>query len=175
MRKLIDIVESDYRGQHGAPDREDGAPLYSLISGEIYPADVYGPNGRRYYAADTPEAYSICRAFAGRPNKMITIYRAVPKSLHGSKITPGDWVTITRAYAREHGRESLNNDFKILTKTVSARDIYTAGDSLDEWGYDPQPFISRQEEDAIRVSLGMQTVADARAAHKARVAALSRE
>ena len=30
----------------------------------------------------------------------------------------GDWVTITRVYAVEHGRSHLSGDFKIKSKTV---------------------------------------------------------
>jgi len=53
------------------------------------------------------------------------------------KINPGDWVTIFRPYASEHGRASLNNEYKILSKTVFARDLYTEGNSMYEWGWDP--------------------------------------
>lgn len=56
-------------------------------------------------------------------------------------INPGDWVAITKQYAVEHGRSNLLNQYKILTKTVYARDLYTDGD-IHEWGYDPQPRVS---------------------------------
>lgn len=52
-------------------------------------------------------------------------------------INPGDWVSIIREYAVIHGKSNLNNKYKILTKTVSAKDIYTEG-YMEEWGYDPQ-------------------------------------
>lgn len=54
-------------------------------------------------------------------------------------INPGDWVTVNRRYAVEHGQSSLDGKFKILSKTVRAKDIFTNGDSIHEWGYDPQP------------------------------------
>ena len=38
----------------------------------------------------------------------------------------------------EHGKDHLKNKFKIVTKTVKAKDLYTDGNSLSEWGYDPQ-------------------------------------
>lgn len=53
------------------------------------------------------------------------------------KINKGDWVTINKNYAIEHGRSNLNGRYKILSKTVVAKDIYTNGDSIHEWGYDP--------------------------------------
>ena len=162
------VREGDYRGEHIAPSKDGGAPLYDLTTEGMYPEDVYGPNGGRYYAPDEPDAFYKCMSYKGRPNKVITIYRAVPADLVRPKITPGDWVAITPAYAREHGRSHLQGAFKVLTKTVYARDIYTEGNSLDEWGYDPQPFVSSAQEDQIRVRLGMKTKAEARAAEQAR-------
>lgn len=53
------------------------------------------------------------------------------------KINPGDWVTITKAYAVEHGRSHLNNSYNIITKTVAAKDLYTESNSIHEWGYAP--------------------------------------
>lgn len=55
-----------------------------------------------------------------------------------TKINQGDWVTICRQYAVDHGDGALNGKFKILTKQVHARDLWTDGNSLHEWGYDPQ-------------------------------------
>lgn len=161
------VREGDYRGEHVAPSKDGGAPLYDLTAEGMYPEDVYGPNGGRYYAPEEPDAFYKCMAYKGRPNKVITIYRAVPADLVRPKITPGDWVAITPAYAREHGRSHLQGAFKVLTKTVYARDIYTEGNSLEEWGYDPQPFVSSAQEDEIRLRLGMKGKAEARAAAQA--------
>jgi len=52
-------------------------------------------------------------------------------------INPGDWVAINREYAVNHGKSYLGNKYKILTKTVRAKDLYTEG-YIEEWGYDPQ-------------------------------------
>jgi hypothetical protein len=59
------------------------------------------------------------------------------KKLKGLKINSGDWVTINKPYAISHGRSTLLGDYKILTKTVPARHLFTTGDSLHEFGYDP--------------------------------------
>ncbi len=158
MRKFIDIItEADYRGEHQAPDHVGGAALYDLTLNDMYPDDVYSSKGFTYYGTDAPDGFYKAMALKGRPNSIVTIYRAVPKELVRPKISPGDWVTTSRAYAREHGQSHLNGPFKILTKTVFARDLYTEGNSLDEWGYDPQPMISRNDEDAIRTKFGMKT------------------
>jgi len=54
------------------------------------------------------------------------------------KIEKGNWVTPNIAYAKLHGIGNLNNKYKIVRKTVRAKDLYTDGNSLSEWGYDPQ-------------------------------------
>lgn len=54
-----------------------------------------------------------------------------------TKINDGDWVTINRKYAVQHGKSVLNNNYTILTMTVPAKHLYTDGNSVHEWGYDP--------------------------------------
>jgi hypothetical protein len=49
----------------------------------------------------------------------------------------GDWVTPVRGYAVDHGRSVLRGDYKIVSKTVKAKDLYTDGNSPYEFGYDP--------------------------------------
>lgn len=51
------------------------------------------------------------------------------------KINNGDWVTINPMYAKVHGQSNLNNKFRVLSKTVSAKQLYTDGNSIHEWGY----------------------------------------
>lgn len=165
---MNELSEDDYKGEHSAPDSSD-APLYNLTGNGVYPLDIYSSVGYSYYGDDDFESFSICMAYKGRPNKPITIYRSVPADLVRPKINVGDWVTISKAYAREHGASNLNNKYKIITKSVYARDLYT-NNSLAEWGYDPQPYISRENEDRIRVSLGMLPTAEVRAAAASRKA-----
>ena len=54
------------------------------------------------------------------------------------KIERGNWVTPSKQYAKEHGRSNIKGPFKIIQKTVKAKDLFTDGNSLSEWGYDPQ-------------------------------------
>ena len=51
------------------------------------------------------------------------------------KINNGDWVTINPMYAKEHGQNNLNNKYKVITKTVNAKNLFTDGNSVHEWGY----------------------------------------
>lgn len=171
-----ELVESEeYWGEHEAPDPDNGAPLFNLIANGIYPKDVYESTGFTHYASDAAGAYSVCLSYKGRPNRMVKVYRAVPAELVRPKIMPGNWVALTRAYAREHGAANLNGKFRIISKTVFARDLFTEGNSLEEWGYVPQPFVPRVREDEVRLSLGMLTVADSRARAQARKAAITED
>lgn len=52
-------------------------------------------------------------------------------------ISPGDWVTINRQYAVTHGLSALKGNYRILTKIVSAKHVFTDANSIHEFGYDP--------------------------------------
>lgn len=137
---LHEDTESDYRGHHTAPMHDSGSPAWKLT--DTYPDDVYGPKAVQYYGtgnrAQDVEAFRLVQRLRGRPDAPVTVYRAVP---HDSvrEINVGDWVTITRAYAQGHGESALRGAYRILSQSVKARDIFTNGDSIQEWGYDPQP------------------------------------
>jgi len=62
---------------------------------------------------------------------------ANPSGEKNTGINKGDWVTINKVYAIEHGRSNLNSNYKILTKTVPASTLFTEANSIHEWGYDP--------------------------------------
>jgi len=163
MRKYIDILTETYHGEHRAPNREDGAPLYDLTLNGIYPDDVYSPRGREHdaHSHDSDGFYSAMQS-RGRPNKFVTIYRAMPRDVRPLKINPGDWVTLSQDYAKQHGISNLSG-YRVVKMTVAARDLFTDGNSLDEWGYDPQPSVPTAQEDEIRARLGMETKTAARA------------
>lgn len=54
-------------------------------------------------------------------------------------INIGDWVTLDRKYAVDHGEASLGGrgHYKVLSKTVPASSLFTDGNSIQEWGYYP--------------------------------------
>lgn len=144
--------DAGYRGSHRAPSAPFGAPLWDLTV--LYPQDVYSHLGPRYYASGMDydgEAFSIARAAKGRRDKQVRIYRAIPRSLpKNTQINPGDWVAIVRKYAVDHGESALNGDYRIISKLVSARDLFTDADSIQEWGYDPQPYTPIAQRDPIK-------------------------
>jgi len=53
----------------------------------------------------------------------------------GLGIGSGDWVTIDRNYAKLHGESNLGGRYKIVSKTVPAKTLYTDGNDIFEWGY----------------------------------------
>lgn len=140
-----DVEPQSYKGQHAAPTKDGGAPLWDMK--EIYPDDFYSSKGAQYYGdgAEPLRDAMIVRqmqSMKNRPNAPVTIYRAVPKSVSTKEaLNTGDWITLDRQYAKEHGEGALNGDYKIVSKTVKARDLFTNGDSIYEMGYDPQPRI----------------------------------
>lgn len=139
--------EDDYRMSHRAPDHLSGSPLYDLTLNGTYPPDFYSMHGLKYYGdVDNPGIYHLVCNFRNKPNARLVIYRSIPANLEGKiRINIGDWVSLTKQYVVAHGKAEFKGKFKILTKTVSARDVFTSGDSLEEWGYDPQPPVKRKQ------------------------------
>jgi hypothetical protein len=148
--------ESDYQMSHrpslgsGTEGDMDGASLDNVSNG-IYPDDVYSPRGVQIYGTGYKEldkqAHALIMEYRGKPEKSITIYRAIPKDATTSKISRGDWVTPIKQYAIQHGESNLNDEYQILTKEVKAKEIFTSGDSWLEWGYAPSTVQKHQDHD----------------------------
>ena len=81
------------------------------------------------------ESHQIIMDMRDDPEGMVTVYRAVPKNV--DVINPGDWVTINRDYAEMHGEGTLQGDYHIIEDQVQAQELYTEGNSLNEWGWNP--------------------------------------
>lgn len=132
-----------YRGTHTAPGPGGGAPLHDLTGGgEVYPADVYSPKAILYYGTGYPkadrEAFGLASKVRGNPDAEVTMYRAVPKDASIKNINTGDWVSLSKEYAKMHGESALNGEYKILSKKVKAKELYTNADSIHEFGYWPE-------------------------------------
>jgi hypothetical protein len=157
MRHLIAALKKivaegdDYRGEHTAPGHGEGAPMWDLRG--TYPDDIYTSQAYSYYRTgrdDDGEAIGIMQAAKGRRDKQIRVYRAIPKEAPG-KFNRGDWVALTKGYAKDHGEDNLGGKgkYKLISKAVPARDLFTDGNSVHEWGYDPQPFTSFEKRDPV--------------------------
>jgi hypothetical protein len=162
-RGLVGVDIGEYKGEHTAPMKDGGAPLWKANDG-IYPDDIYSSMAERYYGdygGGHPmdrESISIIQSMKGKPDKQVRVYRAIPKGISKPSINTGDWVTISKRYAKAHGEGALNGEYRIVSKLVSARDIFTDGNSIHEWGYDPQPYVP----------ISLKSAAE-QAAYKARV------
>ena len=84
--------------------------------------------------AGSPISGSAWYDYIGREREKIENEKET-KSIN--EINPGDWVTLNKQYATEHGHGALNGKFKILSKSVPAKHLFTSGDSVHEFGYDP--------------------------------------
>jgi hypothetical protein len=138
-----DKEEDDYKGIHRPPSKKGGAPLNDLTgAGEVYPDDIYGPKAAQYYGTGMPsmdrKTVGIIQSLRGKPDAEVTIYRAVPNNVK-DEIKSGDWITINRDYAIQHGESTLRGNYKIASLKAKASDIFGNGDSIHEYGYDPQP------------------------------------
>ena len=146
----------EYRGEHTAPGPTSGAPLHDVAK-DVYPKDFYGPQGFRYYADlgnDYDQAnYQKIKNAKDNPEHMVWAHRAVPTDVYKKAlkhesplkqlIRPGDWVTLAKEYAKDHGESALKGDYKIASMRVPAKHLYTSGDSLHEWGYQPTPVTNK--------------------------------
>jgi hypothetical protein len=142
-RQMSNVNALSYRGSHTAPGPDFGAPLHDLTGGgQMYPADVYSAKAAQYYGTGFPkadrEAFALAQRVRGNPDAEITMYRAVPKDEKITGINAGDWVTLSKDYAKTHGESALKNDYKILSQKVKAKDLWTNADSIHEFGYQPQ-------------------------------------
>ncbi len=134
------ISENDFRMRHTAPNGRDGfSRSIDDVSG-IYPEDLYRPNGYHYYGdGDVWRDRFSANVFSrvrNNPDALVKIYRAVPKTTKETKLRNGDWVSVNREYAKEHGERNINGGYKIIEDEVPAKYVYTDGNSLHEQGYD---------------------------------------
>jgi hypothetical protein len=152
--------DTSYRMQHQprGPDSDDPIRLDELTrstNGNTagYPDDFYGSDGSRLYAPgprfsgdeggiSNIESYNIAKKVRGNPEGVVTIYRAVPNEDKINKINQGDFVTLSPKYAEVHGSSgygrSGNDPGKIISEEVKVKDVYWAGDDINEFGYFPQ-------------------------------------
>jgi len=131
----MSIKDVSYRGSHLAPNAKTyGATLDDLT--KILPEDVYSQQGKQLYGLGDRLIDSEWRIAAlkarGKPNAEVEIFRAVPKGV--KDINNGDWVSTSKAYAKQHGESTLNGEYEIISKKVPAKTLSTEGYPY-EYGY----------------------------------------
>jgi hypothetical protein len=126
-----------YKMVHTAPTSEYGAVAFNMDGGDIFPKDFY--THPHYYATGFTEAdtqtFAALNTMRGNPDALVTVYRAAPVS---AAINPGDWVTLSKAYAQQHAmlNDDPADDMPVHAVTVRAKDLYSAGD-VNEFGWTP--------------------------------------
>ena len=127
-------LQDSYKMQHTAPMRGDNPSGDDLTA--VFDKDIYTGNAKRFFgtgASYDDKAIKVIQGMKGKPEKSVTIYRAVPKDV--KEINATDWITTTKEYAQDHMEGEKG--WHILSKKVKAKDIATDGNSIHEFGYDP--------------------------------------
>jgi len=139
LGKSEDFEKSEYRDSHKSPDHESGAPLHEMTGNGTFPHDIYSHKAAHIYGHGSDkkqdhDSIKTIHSVKGQPEKMVTVHRAVPH--HVNKINPGDWVSINKDYAKEHGEARFDGKYKLLSAKVPAKEVYTK-DSIHEQGWHP--------------------------------------
>lgn len=133
FRKFVNgkgLNESDYRMQHKAVKNTTADDLEGGGTGFEWKSVKQDHN---LTDPATKQSAAILFQLKGKPEKEVTIYRAVPNEVN--EINAGDWVTLSRIYAKEY---TLDKDTpKLLSKKVKVSDLGWDGADLNEFGYFP--------------------------------------
>jgi hypothetical protein len=125
-----------YRGRHQPPAESPGMHEADQMYPDYYERpEIY--TGYTNPAVERESMRHILRV-RGNADAPVTVYRAVP---HGvSEINPGDWVTQSAGYAKNHGRHPTDpsQDMPVISKKVRAGELTTEGNSIHEWGWNPR-------------------------------------
>ena len=134
---ILDDGQDSYRMSHqpdiSGPSVSDVENLYP----DIYAHPEYYWSGSKPTKADR-ESLAVINRVRGNPDAMVTVYRAAPQGV--TTINPGDWVSLSRTYATEHGMHATDpaQDMPVISMEVPARSVVEgSGNSINEWGYQP--------------------------------------
>ncbi len=126
-------LSEEYMGRHRPAGPDYGAPMHDLTV--LYPDDVY--ENIFQYMSDFSQRAAAQKVlkYRGRPEGMVEVYRAVPEGV--DSVNRGDWVSVTEDYARLHSRHPSDpaKDMQVVSAVVKAGELYTDGNSMEEWGY----------------------------------------
>ena len=131
-------------GEYGISHRpmtveQGAAPLHDLSA--AFDDTIYSPAGLQNYGTGSPlmdrQALNAFKAVRGNPNAEITAYRAIPLDADQSVFNAGDWVSVSKDYAKSHGEGALGGKYRIIEQKVPASFLTTNADSILEQGYYP--------------------------------------
>ena len=123
-------TDQNYRMSHQPLSPEDGAARLDDLTQTPdgvpagYPDDFYSANGKEYYASYSDaakESYDIIQSLKGKPDAVVTIYRAVPNKKNINTINPGDFVTLSKKYADDHAASGYGRNGDEPGKVISEK------------------------------------------------------
>ena len=84
------------------------------------------------------ESWQVIKNVKGKPDAEVTIYRAAPKGVN--EISAGDWVSLSRTYAKDHGKhhEDKSLDMPVISKKVRVDEVIWDNNSINEFAYYPK-------------------------------------
>lgn len=113
--------------------KEDGAQGHNV---ETHFPDFYShPEWYTYGLPGDDETVEVLKRIRGNPDARVTIYRALPHEDYG--IEPGNWVSLSKAYAEQHALQAEGPAWPVVSLEVTAKEVRTPGDDINEWGYFP--------------------------------------
>lgn len=134
-------TDDAHRLQHRAPSladvSEDGesgvVSLAKLKNSDLVPADYW--TRPDWYVSEYTERESHSKIKNAMEGKKIRVYRTIPKTAKDTKIRNGDWVTPSREYAVESGRDE-NAPVKVISTLARPEQLFWDGNSANELGFD---------------------------------------
>lgn len=132
-------TDFSYRMDHRAPNAKYDTCITDIDRAYGGDGSIYSQYAAHYYGDGRTydyKAINVIKKARSSPESLITIYRAVPTNVKDTRIRNGDWVTIVKDYADEHGWRTLDDDYRIIENKVPAKYLFTDGNSIHEFGYD---------------------------------------
>jgi hypothetical protein len=124
-------ISPDYGIQHRP--NEEGPRAFDLAENNLMPTDVY--DHPEWYSAMEPkiirETMAQLRKIKGKANALLTIFRAGPSP----EMNTGDWVSLSKDYARTHADAQDPTGYKVWQAQVKASDVRWDMNDLAEFGY----------------------------------------
>ena len=118
---------------------QGAAPLHDLLS--AFDDTIYSPAAIRNYGTGDKfidkQVLNTFNSVRGNPNAEVNAYRAIPLEDTQNALRHGDWVTVSKDYAKIHGEGPLGGKYKIIEQKVPASHLTTNADSILEQGYYP--------------------------------------
>ena len=131
-------TSNPYEGAHDAPDSHSDVSVNIPNLEQNMPNIFDKDKARQYYGTGNDkvdaESFRVLHSLTGDPDQMVTIYRGVPEG--ATTINNGDWVTLSRAYAEQHIESNLNGGGHVISDTARVGDLWSDGDSVNEFGLD---------------------------------------